>query len=54
MSEGKANDKEQLMFAGALVAFGVSGEGFKDYFEFIALKNGHSIFNNLRTVLAAP
>jgi len=33
------------MFADALAAFGVSGEGFKDYFEIIALKIEHSIFN---------
>jgi uncharacterized tellurite resistance protein B-like protein len=45
MSDGKADEKEQLMFADALAAFGSSGEGFKDYFEIIALKNDHSIFN---------
>ena len=45
MSDGKADEKEQLMFADALAAFGLSGEGFKDYFEIISLKNDHSIFN---------
>jgi uncharacterized tellurite resistance protein B-like protein len=45
MSDGKADEEEQLTFTDALVAFGLDGEGFKDYFEIIALKNDHSIFN---------
>jgi hypothetical protein len=42
------------MFADALAAFGVSGEGFKDYFEIIALKMTTLFLTNLRTVLATP
>ena len=45
MSDGKADEEEQLTFTDALVAFGLDSEGFKDYFEIIALKNDHSIFN---------
>lgn len=45
MSDGKADEEEQLIFTDALVAFGLDGEGFKDYFEIIALKNDRSVFN---------
>jgi len=45
MSDGKADEEEQIMFTETLVAFGFEEEGFKSYFEIIALKNDRSVFN---------
>lgn len=44
LSDGRAAPSEQLTFTKALTGFGMTEDGFKPYFETLAIKNNRSIF----------
>jgi uncharacterized tellurite resistance protein B-like protein len=46
LSDGQAEQEEQVMFGQFMAAFGVSEERFKPFFEVIVLKNDRSVFTN--------
>ena len=45
LSDGRAEQSEQQAFGKALSHFGMTEDGFKGYFETLAIKNNRSIFN---------
>ena len=44
LSDGRAPASEQTAFNQALAGFGMTEDGFKTYFETLAIKNNRSIF----------
>jgi uncharacterized tellurite resistance protein B-like protein len=44
LSDGRAEPAEQAAFNKALTGFGMTEDGFKTYFETLAVKNNRSIF----------
>ena len=44
LSDGRAEQSEQQAFGKALSQFGMSEDGFKVYFETLAIKNNRSVF----------
>ena len=45
LSDGRAEQSEQQAFGKALTQFGMTEDGFKHYFETLAIKNNRSVFN---------
>ncbi len=45
LSDGRAEQSEQQAFGKALSQFGMTEDGFKGYFETLAIKNNRAIFN---------
>jgi uncharacterized tellurite resistance protein B-like protein len=45
LSDGRANLSEQQAFSKALNQFGMTEDGFRGYFETIAIKNNRMVFN---------
>ena len=45
LSDGRAEQSEQQAFGKALSQFGMTEEGFKSYFEALAIKNNRAVFN---------
>ena len=45
LSDGRAEPSEQQAFGKALSQFGMTEDGFKAYFETLAIKNNRAIFN---------
>ena len=45
LSDGRAEQSEQQAFGKALSQFGMTEDGFKHYFETLAIKNNRSVFN---------
>ena len=48
LSDGRAEQSEQQAFGKALTQFGMTEDGFKHYFETLAIKNNRSVFNWLK------
>jgi uncharacterized tellurite resistance protein B-like protein len=44
LSDGRAEQSEQIAFGKALAQFGITEDRFEPYFEAIAIKNNRSIF----------
>ena len=44
LSDGRAEQSEQQAFVKALSQFGMTEDGFKAYFETLAIKNNRSVF----------
>ena len=44
LSDGRAEQSEQQAFGKALSQFGMTEDGFKVYFETLAIKNNRSVF----------
>ena len=44
LSDGRAEQSEQQAFGKALSQFGMTEDGFKGYFETLAIKNNRAIF----------
>ena len=45
LSDGRAEQSEQQAFGKALSQFGMTEDGFKSYFETLAIKNNRAVFN---------